>query len=323
MANTTPNPICAFAVSSDGVSRPIALPSDLQTLSKTDGYVWLHFDVGDPAFEAWLMHQLPVTVAKALVASETRPRCDRVENGLVVNLRGVNMNPGADAEDMVSLRLWVTEGLIVSARVRKVWAVDAIRQQMEAGQAPVSTTLFLAELAHGLTRRIEKVSLTLAEETDAFEEHALSPSTTLAAELAGLRQSVIKLRRFVRPQSEAIAELADGKIWPLEAHSTNLFLETANQTARTMEELEATSDRLRAVQDHLDMLHMSALGRNSYVLSIVAAIFLPLGFLTGLFGVNVGGMPGVDAALGFWAVTISSILIGFVLFFVFRHLKWL
>lgn len=317
------NPICAFAVSLDGTSQPIPLPAELQDLAKPDGYIWLHFDVGDPAFEAWLTRQLPMTVVKALVEPETRPRCDRVENGLVLNLRGVNMNPGADVDDMVSVRLWVSEGLIISARVRKVWAVDTIRQQMDAGLAPSTVTAFLAELAHGLTKRIGKVSLALVEDTDTFEEHALSPSKTLASELAGLRQSVIKLRRFVRPQSEAISEMAGGQVWPLEPHVASLLLETANQTVRTMEELEATADRLQAVQDHLDMLHMSALGRNSYVLSIVAAIFLPLGFLTGLFGINVGGMPGVDATYGFWAVSIGSILIGFVLFFLFRHLKWL
>jgi len=223
----------------------------------------------------------------------------------------------------VSIRLWATEGLIISARIRKVWAVDAIRQQMEAGTGPSTVSEFLAELAQGLTRRIDKTSLSLVEDTDRFEENSLAPSKTLASELAALRQSAIKLRRFVRPQSAAIAELASGQVWPLDPRGASHFLEIANRAVRTMEELDTTSDRLRAVQDHLDMLHMSALGRNSYVLSIVAAIFLPLGFLTGLFGVNVGGMPGVDAAFGFWVVSIGSVLIGFVLFFLFRHLKWL
>ena len=202
------NPICAFAISIDGVVQPISLPAKLQSLAKPEGYIWLHFDVGDPAFEAWLTRQLPMTVVKALIETETRPRCDRVENGLVLNLRGVNMNPGADAGDMVSVRLWVTEGLIISARVRKVGAVDAIRQQMDAGLGPSTVTAYLAELAHGLTTRIGKVPLALVEDTDAFEEHVLLPSTTLASKLAALRQSVIKLRRFVRPQSEAISELA-------------------------------------------------------------------------------------------------------------------
>ncbi len=63
--------------------------------------------------------------------------------------------------------------------------------------------------------------------------------------------------------------------------------------------------------------------RNSYVLSIVAAIFLPLGFLTGLFGVNIGGMPGTEAALAFWLLTSVSVVIGIALFLIFKFSKWL
>ena len=49
------------------------------------------------------------------------------------------------------------------------------------------------------------------------------------------------------------------------------------------------------------------LNQRTYVLSVVAAIFLPLGFLTGLLGINVGGIPGADSPLGF--VVFSGILI--------------
>lgn len=323
MPEQNPIPICAFRVTNDGVPTAIALPDDLQNLGQTDGYTWVHFDVGDPAFGTWLRKQMPQSVANAMVQAETRPRCDALENGLILNLRGVNLNPGADAEDMVSLRMWVSDGLILSARVRKIWAVDAIRQQMVAGKAPATIAAFLADLANGLAKRIEKVSLALVEDTDTIEENSFSPAKTLASDLAELRQSVIKLRRFIRPQSEAITSLASGIDWPLDQASASYLGETANRTMRTLEELDSTSDRLKAIQDHLDILHNSALGRNSYVLSIVAAIFLPLGFLTGLFGINVGGMPGVEAEYGFWAVTFGSSLIGVVLFFAFRYLKWL
>jgi zinc transporter len=323
MQSEDPKPVCAYSVSPDGGCQPISLPADLQNLPDSDDYIWLHFDITDPALVAWLTRQLPMTIANALVESETRPRCDNVENGLLLNLRGVNLNPGANPDDMVSVRMWVTDGLIISARIRKVWALDAIRQQMDSGNAPANVTAFLAELTYGLTKRIEKVSLSLVEDTDTLEEHSLSPTKELASELAGLRQSVIKLRRFVRPQSEAIAELSAGQVWPLDPKFRRFLLETSNRAIRTMEELATTSDRLQAIQDHLDVMHTTALGRNSYVLSVVAAIFLPLGFLTGLFGINVGGMPGVDTSYGFWFVTGGSILCGFVLFFVFRFLKWL
>jgi len=323
LADTLPRPICAFRIPKKGTPEPISVPTSLADIDAEAGYIWLHFDVSDPALEPWLTQHLPISGAKALVQSETRPRCDRVGDGLVLNLRGVNLNPGADADDMVSVRLWVTEGLIISARVRKIFAVDAMRQQIENGVAPRSVSAFLAELSFGLAKRIDTVSLELVERTDALEELALTSTGSVATDLAELRQSVIKLRRFVRPQSQAIAELSGGEVWPLDKQAAVLMRDTKNKIVRTIEELDATADRLQAIQDHLDVLHASALGRNSYVLSIVAAIFLPLGFLTGLFGINVGGMPGVDAAYGFWAVTAGSVLIGFLLFFVFRFLKWL
>ncbi|CAN0583907.1 unnamed protein product, partial [Ectocarpus sp. 12 AP-2014] len=246
-----------------------------------------------------------------------------LEGGLFVTLRGVNLNPGANSDDMVSIRLWATEHLIVSARVRKIWAVDAMRQEMESGHGPASAPMFLAQLCNGLTKRIEKVSLDLVERTDELEEESLIATRDAAASLATIRQSVIKLRRFVRPQNEAMSDLASGTLWPLGEDSANHLRETSNRTTRIVEELDATSDRLQALQDHADMLHSSTLGRNSYVLSVVAAIFLPLGFLTGLFGINVGGMPGVENAFGFWAVTVSSAVLGVVLYLVFRFLKWL
>ena len=318
-----PVPICAFSVTPDGKAAPLEAANIAGALSPKSGYAWLHFDLADPALAPWLYEVLPFSAAAAMAQSETRPRCDHLEDGTILNLRGVNLNPGADPDDMVSLRLWVSDGLILSTRARKIWAVDAIRQRMRTGEGPPSIPAFLCDLAYGLTKRIETVSLELVEKTDELEEGALDPTRSLTADLAHQRHSVIKMRRFMRPQSEAVSDLAASQNLLVDAHHGELMRETANRTLRTIEELDATADRLQAIQDHLDMLHASALGRNSYVLSVVAAIFLPLGFLTGLFGINVGGMPFVESDLGFWGVTLGSLFLGIILFLVFRLLKWL
>ena len=64
-------------------------------------------------------------------------------------------------------------------------------------------------------------------------------------------------------------------------------------------------------------------GRNTYVLSIIAAVFLPLGFLTGLFGINVGGMPLIESDAGFAIIAGGCVAIGTLVLVVFRHLRWL
>ena len=323
MAELALKPVCVFDVDGDGRSVRIDVSWPTASIAKGVAYRWLHFDVADPALERWTQEFLPACAQRALRQAETRPRCDFVDGGLILNLRGVNLNPGADADDMVSLRLWVTDGLVVSARHRKIWAMDEIRLQMEQGTGPGSIGLFLAALTFGLIKRIERVSIKLEEDTDAIEEDAIIRPQDISGKVAQCRQSVIKLRRFIRPQKEALVELADQKGFPLEKRVAAMLRETANKTTRTVEALDATHDRLAATQDHLDILHASALGRNSYVLSVVAAIFLPLGFLTGLFGINVGGMPGMGSAYGFWIVTGGSVVIGIALFLIFRFAKWL
>ena len=60
-----------------------------------------------------------------------------------------------------------------------------------------------------------------------------------------------------------------------------------------------------------------------YTLSIVAAIFLPLGLLTGLLGINVGGIPGTENRWAFTLVTIGLIVAAVALVAWFRKIKWL
>ncbi|MEM9585331.1 MAG: zinc transporter ZntB [Pseudomonadota bacterium] len=287
------------------------------------GYRWIHLDLADTGLLPWARAHLPEIAASALVQSETRPRCERLDEGLILNLRGVNLNPESDPEDMVSVRLWVTRSGIVSARKRKVFAVDAIREAAAAGRAPSSVGRFLAELSYGLTSRIENITLALEEQTDALEDGLSDGRDLRAAELGSLRQTVIKLRRFLNPQREALAALAALENWIIEPEDLALLRETANRTRRIVEELDATRDRLSALQDHIEADRALALGRNSYVLSVIAAIFLPLGFLTGLFGVNVAGMPGVAEPSAFWVLSGVSVAVGAVLFFVFKWAKWL
>ncbi|TDG11355.1 hypothetical protein E2F43_18370 [Seongchinamella unica] len=65
------------------------------------------------------------------------------------------------------------------------------------------------------------------------------------------------------------------------------------------------------------------MNRRSYVFTVVATIFLPLGFFTGLMGINVGGMPGVDADAAFWIVVAMCAGIMVALALLFRLNRWL
>ncbi len=77
-----------------------------------------------------------------------------------------------------------------------------------------------------------------------------------------------------------------------------------------------------ALRAHVDSLHAARIGKQGFVLSLVAAVFLPLGFLTGLFGVNIAGMPGIDWPWAFAALTGVSVALCIALVLYFRWLRW-
>ena len=90
-----------------------------------------------------------------------------------------------------------------------------------------------------------------------------------------------------------------------------------------MEDLDSARERAAVTQEELAGRLAEQMNKTMYVLSIVAAIFLPLGLITGLLGINVGGIPGVDSGWAFTIVCLILIGIAVVQAIVFKKMKWL
>jgi len=132
------------------------------------------------------------------------------------------------------------------------------------------------------------------------------------------------MRRYVGPNAIALQKAA--QLVRAEEHDDELpraaLLETANRAIRSVEELEAARDRLTALADHIEIKQAARQQRHGFLLSIVAAVFLPLGFLTGLFGVNIAGMPGLDWPHAFWVLSGGLILIAVIVAVTLRLFRW-
>ena len=262
---------------------------------------WVHFDLAAPGTVARVGQLVSEEAAEVLVQPETRPRYLGLGESLILILRGANFNPGQQADDMVSLRLWAGRDLVVTLRHRPIFAVRELQADLEAGYCmPGGPGELVAELTERLVDRIEQVSLKLDDQVDALEEAILDPDCPpdVLAPLPELRRASIRLLRYLRPQSETLRRLGarppDGLALPHDE-----IRESANRAQRALEELDAVHQRLGALADHQYAQKADQLSRNGYGLSVVAAIFLPLGFVTGLFGMNVGGLPFTDTAWGF------------------------
>ncbi|WP_299295367.1 zinc transporter ZntB [uncultured Tateyamaria sp.] len=287
------------------------------------GYRWVHFDLTDADLPAYLEAHVPAIPAAALTAPETRPRADRYGDGLMLNLRGVNLNADGPADQMVAVRMWVTAQLVVTVRVRKVFALDAMRTEASQGDAPATPMQFVSTLATRLMSRVQDTVFDLSGRVDEMEDSVQDDDAPLPPELAEERRMAIRMRRYLAPQRDALVALVGIDSGLITQANRDSLREQANLAKLTVEELEALISRMTAVQDHHTAQAALMQGHTGYLLSIVAAVFLPLGFVTGLFGVNVGGMPGIDTPWAFAALCISLVVMTVGAVWLLRRLKWI
>lgn len=288
--------------------------------------IWVHLHLERQAAKDWIKNKsgLPPIVAEALLYEETRPRCDAVEDGVLINLRGVNLNPGSDAEDMVSVRIFADKNRLVSVRRRRLMAIQDVRDRLAAGTGPKQSGEFLIDVASQLLDRMGPVIASLDDAIDQQEVRIMEDSkASLRGELWQLRRKAVALRRYVSPQRDALARLAVEKLSWMEERDNQRLREVADRITRFVEDLDAGRERAAIAQDDLTMRLSERMNNNMYVLSVIAAIFLPLSLLTGLLGINVGGIPGTEWKWSFSIITISLFVAGYLEYLLFKKVGWI
>lgn len=308
-------------------SAPISLEwGDLETGEVENSWTWIHLDQNFAPAREWLQTKsgLSEHEAAALLAVETRPRCTPTPTGTLLILRGVNLNPQADPEDMIAVRVWIEENRIITVRRRKLMAVADIRQSYQSGIGPETPGDFIVTLASGLVDRMTGILQEFDEEVDALEElQDAGDIRDIRTRLVAARHKMIPLRRYLAPQRDALSQLVVLKATWLDDWQRSRLRETTDRVTRFVEELDSSRERTTVIQDSITNRMAERMNEIMMVLSIVAAIFLPLGLLTGLLGINVGGIPGAENAWSFWIVTGSIILLGIAELAIFRRLKWI
>jgi len=317
--------IFALCLDGQGSGRYVAW-EDISKWTPEQGTLWIHLDYRGEGAQNWLEHESNIDplLLESLTATETRPRSDVHKNVMLGILRGVNLNPEADPEDMVSVRFWIEEKRIVTMRHRRIMALEGLRKAVESGTGPTGPGDFLDCFADALTARMGDVIADIDDAFDAIEEEVLTQkSFELRPRLANIRRTVISLRRYIAPQRDVITQMQNAKVDWLNDSERMSLRETADRTTRFVEDLDAIRDRATVTQEELNSSLTEQMNKTMYVLSIVAGIFLPLGLLTGLLGINVGGIPGTENPRAFAIFCVILIVVAAWQVWLFKRKKWM
>ena len=299
--------------------------SAIERWAPSDGTLWLNLDYTAPDVKRWLgLHaRIDPLIRDALLDEDPRPRAAAHGDALLLIVRGINLNEGAAPEDMLSIRAWVEPHRMVTLRHRKSRSIKAIAAELDQGTGPTGVAGLTASLIERVLEYAATRVDTLGDAIAACEDQVLTETRgELRTQLADHRRRAIALRRFLAPQREAFAKLAQIQIPWLDATARARIVESADRMTRTVEELDAARDRAAVTQEELQSKVAEATNQRLYVLSIFTAVFLPLGFVCSLLGVNVGGVPLQHADWAFWALCGMFVVVVALQIWFFRRRGW-
>lgn len=295
------------SVAADGTPSPVRTGETLPPEAMT----WLHLCASHQATFGRLTSTLGFdeSVAKALLSKETRSRVSIRGAGILVILKAMHHLEGASPDDMVGLRLWIEGNKVITVRERDVAALEEMRMLIEGGLGPKSAGEFLAKLFEKVYEDIEPHIEALEDSVAELDDQVTQGMfIEVCGPLAGLGHSAIAFLRHLSPQKTALDTLIGSGFPLLSPRDVELMIESRDRLTRLLEALHEVRDRGAIINDQIIRMQDIELNRSVYKFSLAATIFLPLSFLTSLFGVNLGGIPGVRNDAAFWVLSIVCLL---------------
>lgn len=288
--------------------------------------LWLHLHCEIEGLQDWLQVHFGMTppTAALLVSDDSRPRSFREGEALVATLRGINLNPGAQPEDMVALHLWADANRVVTVRKVPLQTPRHVLRDIDAGQGPTDSGKLVTQIVEIMIARMSRSIVDMNQRIDQLEQPDQDDEAEdMLSRIADIRRNCLALKRHMSPQHEALEWIArDAPKW-FEEDDRREIAETIERLRRYLDDIDISKESALVLMDDIRGRAIARNEQTTYVLTIFAGLFLPLTFVTGLLGINVGGIPGSQHSYAFWIVVAMCGGIFAALIMIFRRWKWL
>lgn len=298
-------------------------PEKIEAVTTFEEGCWYHCRRDKGGLAQWLGDiGMQDSLVDLLVADDTRSHYQPLDGGnFLLILRGVNLNEGDDPDDMISLRIVYYKSSVISLRRKPFKGIAAIQRSLEEATCQKPIADLLAAFIEQINDNIEDVLDDIETGIDEVEEHIDNLKRSQQRQLTLMHRRLLKLNRFLKPQTVAIQTLYDN-IPPVLKPVKQRLLNQKEVSYRISENIEANLLQVSMLRNDIQQALGEKMNRNAYYLSLTAGIFLPLSFCTGLFGINIGGLPGVDNPDAFRWFCVALLSLGLTGFLLLRRLRF-
>ncbi|MCO6525005.1 MAG: zinc transporter ZntB, partial [Candidatus Schmidhempelia sp.] len=286
-------PIYCYQLNGKGGANLITLEA---VTSKLNPF-WLHLDDKNQDTIQWLSNTdlIPDIAKTDMLNHDELPREVRfdITGGILVVLKGVNTTSnGLPAPPVATLRFYITDTYIISIQHQKIKAVDQLHEQLNKNIGPVDVADWLVQIFENLTDYANSAVEKIHNQVIKLEDKVLSDKRIIPhKEMSHIRQQLILLRRILTPQRDIFTKISTERLSWIDDNDRQHMHDVSGRLNIYVSEIDSCLTRLASIIDQINSMLTESMNKRIYVMSLVSTIFLPLTFLTSLFGVNLSGIP--------------------------------
>jgi zinc transporter len=302
--------ICGFALDPSAVT-PLIWNAQSRVLPGEMPARWLHFNLADIRACHWIeaCEAIPADARELLLDSDSHIRCELFDQGIALVLGDLHHDFNGDPEGLGVLYVYVDNHLLVTGRRHPLRAVDQLRLELQRGAVVPSTPQLFARLIHDVDMSFHQLIKTISDDLDEAEDEILAGRIhDHGSELGRLRRLLARLRRHMGAGRQTLQQSVSNMARWCSLDDIDELREAIQHLEGTAQDLELVQERTRLLQEEIGSRLSEATNRNLYILSVVTVALLPINLITGIFGMNTGGLPWSDSPHGFWWVVFWMVI---------------
>lgn len=211
----------------------------------------------------------------------------------------------AETDRIGVLRVACTPDLMLTARLHPIRSADIVRQRLSRGATPCSPAQALDLMVGAIAENVADIGRALVAGVQRAEDGFLDGrDPPMARDLIAIRRRLAQLDRLLTGMRDVFHRLEEDEELP------EALLPTVEKLAQRLRSLDGDirsgQAQLRLLREEIDIQQAQRTNQNLYALSIITALLLPATLVTGLFGMNTGGMPLAGAPYGTAWATLAA-----------------
>ncbi|MFF2885237.1 MULTISPECIES: magnesium/cobalt transporter CorA [unclassified Paenibacillus] len=294
---------------------------DQTRLAPEEGFYWIDADVEDlevlqPIFG---MHDL--AVEDCLNDEEQRPKIEIYENHYFIVIDSIRF----DDEDIFlrALNIFLGRHYIITVTKQKINELRSLKPILweQEVNRPDQFLYYLVDL---VVDNYFLVGDRIDSRIETLEEDILMHTKkSHLNEIIGLRGEILWVKKVLGPQREVIFTLNKKELKLIDDQLQKYFRDVYENAIKVSESFETYRDLMGNLREAYQSSLTSRANEIMRVFTAITTIFMPLTFITGIYGMNFDDIPGIHFKLGAYILLGIMIVLGFGMFIIFRKKEWL